>query len=687
MKRSLLAGVLLASLALAKTFTLEQVLSAPFPYELIAAPGGGKVAWLLNERGARNVWTAAAPDFKGVRLTNYTQDDGQDVGQLRWTPDAKAVVYVRGGDLEFLGRPDPNPTADPAGVDQSIWIAAPGEAPRKIGAGHSPVVSPKGDRLAYLWGGQIWTAPFAGPGGPSLLIHARAGVTAGQVRWSPDGSKLAYVSDRTNHSFIAVYDFASKSLSYLDPSVDRDANPTWSPDSKQVAFTRMTSGGGGGGGRGGRQGDPWAIRVANVSDGAGRQVWKADAGPGSVFRAVIAESQLMWTGGNRIVFPWEHDGWTHLYSVAVSGGAPLLLTPGEFEVEHVSCSEDGSEIVYSSNQDDIDRRHIWRVNSAGGHAPVAVTKGDASEWSPVVVTGGLAYFRGDAKRPARAIVQLGAVSREMAPETIPADFPAEDLVIPQQVIYTASDGMPVHAQLFLPPGSAPATKHPALVFMHGGSRRQMLLGWHYMDYYNNAYGMNQYLASQGYVVLSINYRSGIGYGLNFREAINYGASGASEYHDVEGAGLYLRTRADVDAAHIGLWGGSYGGYLTALGLARASSLFAAGVDFHGVHDWSTRLTANAAAAPSGARDDAARTAFEASPMASVRTWRSPVLLIHGDDDRNVNFSETITLANALRQQGVYFEQLILPDEIHGFLRHASWLRGYHAAVDFFRRKL
>ena len=685
MKRSLLAGVLLASLAFAKSFTLEQVLSAPFPYELIAAPGGSKVAWLLNERGARNVWTAAAPDFKGVRLTNYTRDDGQDVGQLRWTPDAKAVIYVRGGDLEFLGRPDPNPMADPAGVDQSIWIAAPGEAPRKIGAGQTPVVSPKGDRLAYLLGGQIWTAPLSGAGAASLLIQARSGVTAGQIRWSPDGGKLAYVSDRTNHSFIAVYDFASKSLSYLDPSVDRDANPTWSPDGKQVAFTRMTSGGGGGGGgRGGRRtGDPWAIRVASVSDGAGHQVWIAQPGAGSVFRAVVAEDQLVWTAVNRIVFPWERDGWTHLYSVAAEGGAPILLTPGEFEVEHVSHSEDASEIVYSSNQvtsdpTDIDRRHIWRVNSAGGHPAAAVTNGAALEWSPVLVNGGLAYIRGDARRPARATIQLGTISRDIAPETIPADFPADDLVVPQQVVYTASDGMPVHAQLFLPPGGAPGAKHPALVFMHGGSRRQMLLGWHYMDYYNNAYGMNQYLASQGYVVLSINYRSGIGYGLNFREAINYGASGASEFNDVEGAGLYLRTRADVDAAHIGLWGGSYGGYLTALGLARASSLFAAGVDFHGVHDWSTRMTGNA---------DAARTAFESSPMASVRTWRSPVLLIHGDDDRNVNFSETITLANALRQQGVYFEQLILPDEIHGFLRHASWLRGYHAAVDFFRRKL
>jgi dipeptidyl aminopeptidase/acylaminoacyl peptidase len=418
--------------------------------------------------------------------------------------------------------------------------------------------------------------------------------------------------------------------------------------------------------------------VANVTDGAGGQVWMAQPGAGSVFRAVVAEDQLVWTSGNRIVFPWERDGWTHLYSVAAEGGAATLLTPGEFEVEHVSYSQDASEIVYSSNQGDIDRRHIWRVATDGGRAPATITSGAGLEWSPVLVTGGLAYLCADARGPARAAIQLGSASREMAPETIPADFPTDDLVVPQQVIYSASDGMPVHGQLFLPPAGAPGKKHAAVVFMHGGSRRQMLLGWHYMDYYNNAYAMNQYLASQGYVVLSINYRSGTGYGLNFREAVNYGATGASEFHDVEGAGLYLRTRADVDPARIGLWGGSYGGYLTALGLSRASSLFAAGVDFHGVHDWSTRLTANT---------DAARTALESSPMASVRTWRSPVLLIHGDDDRNVNFSETVTLANALRQQGVYFEQLILPDEIHGFLRHASWLRGYHAAADFLRRKL
>jgi dipeptidyl aminopeptidase/acylaminoacyl peptidase len=239
----------------------------------------------------------------------------------------------------------------------------------------------------------------------------------------------------------------------------------------------------------------------------------------------------------------------------------------------------------------------------------------------------------------------------------------------------------------MPPAAAKAAKLPALVFFHGGSRRQMLLGFHYMNYYSNAYAMNQYLASKGYIVLSVNYRSGIGYGMEFREALNYGATGASEFNDVMGAGLYLRDRSDVDPARIGLWGGSYGGYLTALGLARASALFKAGVDFHGCHDWNNVIRNFIPAYDANAQSDAARVAFESSPMASIDTWHSPVLLIQGDDDRNVPFTETIKLVEALRNKGVYFELMVLPNEVHDFLLYRSWVKAYATSADFFDRKL
>jgi dipeptidyl aminopeptidase/acylaminoacyl peptidase len=245
--------------------------------------------------------------------------------------------------------------------------------------------------------------------------------------------------------------------------------------------------------------------------------------------------------------------------------------------------------------------------------------------------------------------------------------------------------MRIHGQLFMPPGVRERERRPALLFLHGGSRRQMLLGWHYGSYYNNAYALNQYLASRGFIVLSVNFRSGIGYGMEFREALNYGASGASEFNDVLGAGLYLRSRADVDPRRIGLWGGSYGGYLTALGLARASDLFAAGVDFHGVHDWNVGIrTFIPNYDPS---EDLSRLAFTSSPMSSLDTWRSPVLVIHGDDDRNVSFIETVALVEALRKRRVEVEQLVFPDEVHAFLTHARWIEAYKATADFFERKL
>jgi dipeptidyl aminopeptidase/acylaminoacyl peptidase len=208
----------------------------------------------------------------------------------------------------------------------------------------------------------------------------------------------------------------------------------------------------------------------------------------------------------------------------------------------------------------------------------------------------------------------------------------------------------------------------------------MLLGWHPMYYYNNAYAMNQYLASLGYLVLSVNYRSGIGYGMEFREALHYGPSGGSEYADVKAAGVYLRSRNDVDPTRIGAWGGSYGGYLTAMALARSSDTYKAGVDFHGVHDWAREIYI-----PSGEPDY--KVAFESSPMNFLDTWKSPVLLIAGDDDPDVQFNQTVMLADALRRQGVEHEVLIFPDEVHDFLLWRTWRTAYEASAKFLMQHL
>ena len=673
-------------------FTLEQVLSSPFPSQLRSAANANRIVWAVNQKGVRNIWIADAPAFVARQVTNYSADDGQAISSVRLTPDGKTVVYVRGTETNKAGDVA-NPASAVHQPHQEVWaVDVDGGSPRDLGLvecseeGCADVeISPDGKWAVWSARKNLWIAPVSGAEKARQLLYIRGDNSA--PRWSPDSRRIAFVSDRGDHSYVSVYDFGSDTVRYLAPSVDRDGSPRWSPDGKLVAFVR----------RPGIQRDEplipllalhWSILVADPFTGDAHVAWSSGKELNDSYPELTEDDSFNFAAGNRIVFASEHDGYNHLYSVPADGGTATQLTPGKFEVEDVQLTPDRKMVVYSSNQDDIDRRHIWRVSVSGG-TPQALSRGETIEWSPVELADGqtVVCLGSSATTPAMPY-RLTATGREMiAASTLPPDFPSAQLVTPKQVIFKSEDGWQIHGQLFTPVGLS--GKAPALIFIHGGSMRQMVLGFHYMNYYHNAYAENQYLASLGYVVLSVNYRTGVMYGRAFREVKDGGWRGAAEYKDIVAAAKYLRSLPDVDSRKIGLWGGSYGGYLTAMGLARNSDLFAAGVDFHGVHDWSVFLD-DYAGPNSGTPPDmqaAKKLAFESSPNSSIVTWRSPVLLVQGDDDRDVPFSQTVDLVQRLRAQGVPFEQIVLPDEIHGFLLYRSWLRTYGATADFFDRTL
>ncbi len=675
--------------------SLEQVLGYPFISGLVAAPHADRVAWVQDVRGVRNVWMAQGPGFTPRQLTRYDADDGQELTGLAFSPDGTRLVYARGGDHDANWPADkalaPDPTGDVEEPKVTVWSAGlDGAAPVKIAEGDAPTLSARGV-LAYVKDGQVWTARLAGDARPERLFFDRG--KDSELVWSPDGSRLAFVSDRGDHAFIGVYTDKARPLAYLSPSTGRDGDPAWSPDGAALAFTRQPGEGGAPEPLLVRTPHPFAIWTADAATDVGRRVWGSPSTLDGSYPEAITGVNLSWGADGRIGFAADLDGWRHLYAVPAGGGEATLLTPGGFMVEDVALSRDGRSLLYSANTGrvagDEDRRHLFRVALAGG-APVQLTHGDGLEWSPVAASADrIAGVLAGATRPPNILfIDAGCDPCVLRSTTQASAYPADALVVPRLVSFKAADGTMVQGQLFQRDDGAAAK--PGVIFVHGGPPRQMLLGWHYFAYYSNAYALNEYLAAHGFVVLSVNYRLGIGYGRAFQQPDHAGPAGASEYQDVVAGARFLQRVHGVDPARIGIWGGSYGGYLTGLALARDSELFKAGVDFHGVHDWSRTIEEERSPAKRYEQGDwaeAMRVAFASSPDAAIASWRSPVLLIQGDDDRNVRFDQTVDLARRLDAKGVRYEELVIPNEIHGFLRYASWLAADRATADFLTREL
>jgi dipeptidyl-peptidase-4 len=716
----------------------QQFLSNANPLEVVAARKVDRIAWTVYEEGKRNAYTAVGPAFTPVRLTAFLKDDGTDISNIRISDDGAVVVFQRGTAPNRDGWVA-NASADPAGAERAIWAVRTAGGPAwRVAEGGPPELAPDGSSVLFVKEGEIYRARLSAAKPVSPIDRGEKpfvrnwGVQS-SPKWSPDGRKFAFVTTRQDHSFVAVHDMATRTISYMAPSVDFDANPMWTDDSRHIVFTRrpglpfaqqsQQGGGGigipngpafqaagrGGQGRGGEGGPtPPAGRVADVP-GLARATFKGGYTL-SLWKASVAtgEAEEVWhnapndrtfttinnprLAGSHVVFPilaagggrgrgnqqepeptGPRDEWDRYYAIDTSrpNSAPVLLTPTDGIIEDqtsIAISQDGRTLYYCTNARDIDRRHIWAVPVSGG-TPHQVTGGKGIETWPTPLASGkvLVTMSADWKRPQSIGVWTLAGTSTVTSQkyvfptaALMKRFPTDLHVEPQAVTTKAADGLDVPNQLFLPKDIKPGERRPAIIFVHGGPVRQMLLGYHYMHFYHWAYGINQWLAAKGYVVLSVNYRSGIGYGRSFRQAPNTGGRGNAEYQDVLAGGKYLQSRPDVDPERIGIWGLSYGGVLTAQALARNSDIFKMGVDLAGVHLWGSSL-------------DPDSVSFKSSAVGAIDGWKSPVLLVHGDDDRNVAFQQTTGLVQLLRQRDVYHELIVFPDDTHESMLHSRWI--------------
>lgn len=674
-------------------------------------------------------------DVGGVRLS----DDGtlatfvRGHGQNRAGWVANPSHDPRGGDRSVWAA-----RTDGSGAWRMASIAST-EATTGGGfrGGGSPELSPDGHYVVFVRDGQIYRAATAREPGSAVdtagIPFIRSWGRPSNPVWSPDGRRLAFVSMRDNHSFIGIYDMAAHTVGFMAPSTDFDTSPTWSPDGKRIAFIRKpgtpfgqqvvpnpTASGqspapqqrpGGqpsgcrpqqGGGLGsGFQPDTTppvaadglcraafaggytiSFMVGDVATLWAREFWHNQP----TDRTFTTVNTIGWAG-DRVVFGAQvpRDEWDRFFSVSIENAEPdpVLLTTTDGLINDgvadrtfatTALSRDGKTLYYATNATDIERRHVWAVPVAGG-TPTRISTGGGVEVSPTPIGAGgtLAVLCFDAAQPASIglVPASGGAPRIIFP-ALGGDFPKRAHVTPAIVITRAPDGLEIHNQLFLPSDLKPGARRPAIVFVHGGPSRQMLPAYHYMQFYHWAYAYNQYLQSQGYVVLSVNYRLGIGYGNSFRRAANTRTQGNAEYQDVLAGARYLQSRPDVDPGRIGIWGLSYGGLLTAEALARNSDVFVAGVDLAGVHLY-------------GSASDTTSLAFRSSSVGAFAGWKSPVFLVHGDDDRNVDFSQTVGLVSLLRAKGVYYELMVIPDDVHESLLHSRWLTIFDRSSAFLHR--
>jgi dipeptidyl aminopeptidase/acylaminoacyl peptidase len=516
---------------------------------------------------------------------------------------------------------------------------------------------------------------------------------------------VAFVSNRAiygrgGYSFVAVYELAANRLTYMSPGLGYDQNPTWSPDGRRLAFLRVPMAPKSFRFSDFRSGPPFSIVVAHAETGAGRTLFSAPRGAGSVFSPMTSypdydrlyrPPNLFWTAANRLVFPWERTGWRHLYAIDADAlGEPRALTRGEFEVSGAVLSGDRRRLAVTANPGEALRPRVFIVDAESGAMTAMPDRSAQNVTAWCSSNTCLASEQWDPLVPSTYYVsQLGRSSgatSPLEPDSV-NDRRAPGAVEATTFQFTTRDGLALDAVVYRPAGVA-ARRLPVVIYAHGGSRWQATPGRTF-DVFE---ALPHALAAHGFVYVAINYRSGVGYGAAFREPEHYGArsEGGGDIDDFVDLARFLRRQSYVDPDRIGVFGVSYGGYIVGNLLARHSDTFKAGASISGVGDWVREMendTGRVLNLNISMRAEIEDRAYRSSAISAVDTWRSPLLLVHGDADTDGHMEADIELWTALIDRGVEVETLMLPNETHTISRWDNRVAVQQAVLSFFARRL
>ncbi len=566
-------------------------------------------------------------------------------------------------------------------------------------------LSPDGQHIAYISQGQVWVIATVG-GDPLQLTHDPAGpgdprgATDHRPQWNPKGKWVLYESGRKGFNELYVVSEDGKTLTLLAAteiyhgkdviantsqdkgdavSSDRfDSHPSWAPDGTRLSYTERS-----------REFFSGKLKVlpfdqkAGCAAGPALDIYIAKNDPGGAW----AVNTAAWSPDSAtLAVVLQETHWDKIWLIPSTGGKPKQLTFGPGEDEEPVYSPDGKWIAFESNRNLPEERHVWVVPAIGGepHRLTALAGLESRpSWAPDSQTmhfqwhsslGASAAYVADVsgKREPRLVGQLHHSKFEQLGIT------------PEVVHYKAKDGLALAGILYKPAAYHAGTRYPTVILAHGGPEGQVTL---------LAAPWSLFLAQQGYVVLEPNFRGGTGYGERFRNA-NVEDSGGGEIDDIAASVKYLVDTGLTDPKHVGISGGSHGGTVVANAVTKLPDTFAAGVEKFGVVDralflrYTNRNSAIRWETKMGGPPDLKPAVYrKANVLPDVAKIKTPLLILHGEEDPQVPPQESQEFAAALKELGKPYTYITYPHEGHGFQQREHRKDAYERELAFLDKYL